>query len=480
MHMHDSSAARRQRRIATMLLVVLIAGAAGFAGGQWWITYRYPILKEPAFANLNHSYKEILSSYMGEAEGNSLVQGAAAGMVASLNDPYSVYYTGEQGKTFLQRYEDHFVGIGVEIRIEQGEFVINSTVKGAPAEKAGVQAEDRIIAIDGKAVEGQTLEDIVGITRGEEGTTLALTLFRPSSKETVELSITRGEVPVTTVSSELLEGGVGLVTISRFSESTAKEFQRAVDKLEQQGMKGLLLDLRGNPGGLLVQTIDIASILIPKDQPIVQVVYKDEDRHYTHRSSQQKEWTLPIVVLVDENSASSSEVLAAALQANGALLVGQKTFGKGVVQTFRQFQDESVLKLTEAQWRTPEGNWIHKEGVQPDIEVSLPDFAKLPALSMDLELKEGDYGKEVRTAQRMLNVLGYGAAAREGVFDAATTAAVKAFQQSEELEADGVIRGGTVYRLHQRLAAKIVQEDTQQRRGVQELEARIGQEAGQQ
>ncbi len=479
MHMQYSSAARRQKRIVTMLLIVLIAGAAGFAGGQWWMGYRYPMLKEPAFANMNQSYNEIRNNYMGEFNSNSLIQGATAGMVSSLNDPYSVYYSGDQGKSFLQRYEDHFVGIGVEIRVEQGQFIINSTIKGAPAEKAGVQAEDRIIEIDGEAVAGKKLEDIVGITRGEEGTKLRLTLLRPAAGETVKLEVTRGEVPVTTVSSSLQGDGVGIVAISRFSESTAKEFQRAVDALEQQGMKGLLIDLRGNPGGLLMQTIDIASILIPKDKPIVQVVYKNEDRHYTHRSKQSKEWTLPVVVLIDENSASSSEVLAAALQANGAVLVGKKTFGKGVVQTFRQFKDESVLKLTEAQWRTPEGNWIHKEGVKPDIEVSLPDYTKLPGLSMELELKEGDYGKEVRTAQQMLSVLGYGKAAQEGIYDADTAAAVRAFQQSEGLEVDGVIRGGTVYRLHQRLAAKMEQEDTQRERGMKELEAHIRQEASQ-
>ncbi|MFC3788948.1 S41 family peptidase [Paenibacillus sp. GCM10012307] len=464
-----TSTERRQRIVVYMLLIAVLAGAAGFGAGQWWMKYRHPVLGQAAFDNLDRSYKEIVNNYMGDVDPESLIHGAVTGMVSSLNDPYSVYYTKEQGKSFLERYEDHFVGIGVVLRVDKGQFIINSTIEGAPAAGAGILADDRIVAIDGKPVDGKTLSDIISLTRGEEGTKVVLTLARASSPEPIEITVTRGEVPVTTVSSKMLDNGVGNITIARFAESTAKEFQQAADRLQEQGMKGLIIDLRANPGGLLQPAMEIASLLIPKDKVIVQVVYKNEQREYTHRSKQKQEWKLPLVVLIDENSASSSEVLAAALGANGAVLVGNKSFGKGIVQTFQQFADESVLKLTEAQWRTPDGSWIHKEGVKPDITVDMPEYAKLPLLHGETTFKQGDYGKEVRTIQHMLFALGSGPITQEGVYNADTTEAVKKFQRQEQLEADGIMSEGTAYRLQQRLAEKIEQEDPQSKKAIEEL-----------
>ncbi|WP_036709158.1 S41 family peptidase [Paenibacillus pinihumi] len=471
--MPHTSAARRQRIIVYMLIIAVLAGTAGFGAGQLWMKKRYPVLGEAAFDNLDRSYKEIVNNYMGDVDPESLIHGAVAGMVSSLNDPYSVYYTKEQGKSFLERYEDHFVGVGVVLRVDNGQFFIASTIEGAPAAGAGVLAEDRIVAIDGKSVAGKTLSDIITLTRGEEGTKVVLSLARASSPEPVDITVTRGEVPVTTVSSKMLGNGVGKIAISRFAESTAKEFEQAADSLQKQGMKGLLVDLRSNPGGLLQPAIEIASLLIPKDKVIVQVVYKNEQREFTHRSKQKKEWKLPVVVLIDENSASSSEVLSAALRANGAVLVGNKSFGKGIVQTFQQFADDSVLKLTEAQWRTPDGSWIHKEGVKPDIAVDMPEYANLPLLPAETTFKEGDYGKDVKTIQHMLNALGFGAITQEGVYNADTKEAVKRFQSEEQLEADGTVTEGTAYRLQQRLAAKIEQEDPQNKKAVEELRSLI-------
>ncbi|XEC93798.1 S41 family peptidase [Paenibacillus tarimensis] len=461
---------RRNRFIAYIIIAGIAAGLAGFAGGRWWMLSQYPMLRQPAFSNLDKTYKEVLNEYLNGAEAESLIHGAAEGMVASLKDPYSVYYTREKGSTYLERYVDHFVGIGIELRVENGDFIINSVMKEAPAEKAGLQPNDVVTAVDGNSLKGKTLADLISLTRGEEGTDVLLTIIRETMKEPFDVRITRAAVPVTTVTSGLLDGGIGSIRISRFAESTAKEFEQAVVGLKEQGMTGLLLDLRANSGGLLNPAIDIAGLIVPKNEIIVQVVYKDEKRKVTHRSKQKEPWTIPVVALIDESTASSAEVLAAALRTSAqAELVGVKTFGKGIVQTFIQFDDQSVLKLTEAQWKTPDDKWIHGQGIEPTIAVQMPEYASLPALPSDVNLSVGSYGQDVNTAERILKALGYPSEGREGIYDEAMEKAVRQFQVDERLDVEGIISGRTAYRLVERLRDKIMREDPQLKRGKELL-----------
>ena len=318
------------------------------------------------------------------------------------------------------------------------------------------------------------MQDLVNKTRGEKGTKVKVTIRRAGVAEPFDVTLVREEIPVTTVTSELLEGGIGKVQISRFAEGTGAEFDKAVDGLLAKGMKGLLLDLRANPGGLVTPTLAIADRLIPKDKVILEVVYKDESRKVTYRSKQEKPWNLPIVALIDESSASSAEVLAAALRDSaGAKLVGTKTFGKGVVQTFRQFKDGSVLKLTESQWRTPSGKWIHGQGIEPDVKAELPDYARLPVLPTDETLKEGSFGQDVKTAELMLEAVGYDAGEPEGVFDGRTAAAVERFQRDERLTPTGEISGRTAFKLMDRLRAKLQAEDPQTQAALKTLRAEM-------
>jgi len=243
-----------------------------------------------------------------------------------------------------------------------------------------------------------------------------------------------------------------------------------VDELLEQGMNGLLLDLRSNPGGLLSSTLEVASRLIPKDKVILEVVYKDDKRRITYTSKQDKVWNKPITVLIDESSASSAEVLAAALRDSaGAKLVGKKSFGKGVVQTFRPLADGSVLKLTESEWITPGGSRINNVGVVPDVEVGLPDYASLPALPTDEALKVGSLGQDVRTAELMLEAIGYDPGEPEGIYDERTAAAVERFQRDERLTPTGTISGRTAFLLMDRLRTKLREEDPQLREAVRTL-----------
>ncbi|MFF2888995.1 S41 family peptidase [Paenibacillus sp. NPDC057967] len=444
----------------------------GYIFGSLSVSMRYPILKEPTFKQFNASYTKILNDYLEGAEPEDLINGAARGMVASLEDPFSQYLVGEQGEAYTQSYEGEFYGIGANMRKEEEQYVITSVIKDTPAERGGVLAGDVILAVDGKEVKGLSFQELLGLVRGEEGSSVTLKIQRPSEEGPLDITLKRAPIPVHTVSAERLDDGVGHITISRFAENTAKEFKEELAKLEEEGpLKGLLLDMRSNPGGLLTSTIEIASVLIPKDKKILDVVYKNERQTVSFLSHQEKEWKVPITVLVNGQSASASEVMAAALKESaGAQVVGETTYGKGVVQAFREFPDGSVLSLTEAQWKTPGGTWINKQGVAPDYEVSLPEYAKVRPLATGSKMQKGSYGDNVITLQIMLRELGYGPLGKEGVFDEQTEAALKAFQSAEGLEATGVFNDKTGYRLVELLREKLAKEDTQLDKGIEVLQ----------
>lgn len=452
---------------AGALLCIVI----GFGIGVMWMGMRYPMLQEPTFKQFAFAYTKILNDYLDGAEPKQLINGAAEGMVASLGDPYSSYMSGEKGEAYTQSYEGQFYGIGAELRLEDGQFIITTVIKGAPAERGGLLPGDVVTAVDDVSINGKSFQELLSMIRGKEGTTITLKLNRAGEAEPIVVSLKREAIPVHTVTSELLEGNIGHITISRFAEKTAVEFKTELDKLqEKQPLNGLLLDLRSNPGGLLDPTMEIASLLIPKDKTILEVVYKNERSKISYKSKQEKEWKIPIAVLVNGQSASASEVLTAALKESaGAVVIGEKTYGKGVVQAFMPYPDGSVLSLTEAQWKTPGGKWINKEGVHPDIEVSLPDYANLRPLTLGSAMQLGSYGEDVKTLQKMLQALGFGPIYKEGLFDESTAAALLQFQISEKLEATGQFNDKTGYRLLELLRDKLHREDSQLLKGMEVL-----------
>ncbi|MBW7476573.1 peptidoglycan-binding protein [Paenibacillus oenotherae] len=470
-----SEKAVKQRKGVKIGLIIVAACVLGFIGGRVSVLIQYPIMQESTFRNLAYTYDEIMSNYLEGADAKELVDGAAEGMVASLEDPYSVYLIGDRGEKYVQSYSDHIVGIGVEIREQDGEFIIEEIIKGAPSEKAGLRAGDAIIEVDGKATKGIELADLKKLVQGEEGTTVKMTVRRERLTEPLDIMVKRGAVPVHTVTYEMMDNGVGQIVITRFAEKTGDEFNQALQSLTGKGMKALLIDLRGNPGGLLDPTIEIASHFVPKDEVIVQVVYKGEKRVITHKSEQKTPWTLPLAVLVDGHSASSSEVLTAALKATAhAEVIGEKTFGKGIVQNFRQLGDGSVLKLTEAQWRSADGQWIHKKGIEPTVPVAAPAYSMLPMLPSGLQLQQGNYGEQVETVQQMLQTLGYLANAEMGIYDAVTAEAVKQYQRDHSLPVTGMMNDKTAYKLTEQLAEKFKAADPQRIKALELLGNRNG------
>ncbi|MFC4776848.1 S41 family peptidase [Paenibacillus sp. GCM10023252] len=469
-----ASEAAKRRMVSIGMIAAIVIAALGFLGGKWWMEQRYPMLKEPVWQQFNASYHEIMNDYLEGAKPQDLINGAAVGMVESLEDPYSNYLVGEQGEAYTQGYEGRIFGVGAEVRLEDGQYMITSLTKGAPAERGGLMPEDVILEVDGTPLKDKTFQDLIGMLRGEEGTKVKLKLARAGQEEPYEVTLKREEIPIHTVTHEMLEDGIGHITISRFGEQTAEEFDEAIAALRKQGLKGLLLDMRSNPGGLLKPTIAIADKLIPKDKVILQVVYKNERQVITYKSKQREKWELPITVLVNGQSASASEVLTAALKESaGAKVIGETTYGKGIVQAFNQFKDGSVLSLTEAEWKTPGGTWIHKKGVVPDIKVTLPAYASLRPLPSGTPLKQGSFGEDVKTLQTMLGVLGYPSGPQEGLFDDTTTAALKRFQRDEGLTANGVLNDKTSYVLLSQLREQLKKDDSQLKRGEEELKSLI-------
>jgi carboxyl-terminal processing protease len=470
MHNYESRPAK-QRSGAIYAIGAVLLLVAGFALGMFFMSTRYPMIKEPLFKQVNDSYVHVLNDYLNDTTPEQLIQGAAVGMVDSLKDPYSHYLPGEKGKAYTDSYEGQFYGIGAEMRQEDGKVMVSHVIKETPAERSGMQPGDVIIAVDDVDVTGKSLQDLLGIVRGEEGTTIKIRVQRASEKEPLDFTMKRAAIPVHTVTSERLEDGIGLITISRFAEETGKEFKAELDKLKAEGeLKGLLLDLRSNPGGLLQSTTEIANILIPKDKKILDIVYKDERKIVSLTSKQKEKWTVPIVALVNGRSASASEVLASALKESaGATLVGEKTYGKGVVQGYKQYKDGSVISLTEAQWKTPGGTWINKQGVTPDHVVELPEYASLHQPPLGTELAKGSYGDEVKLLQGMLNTLGYGPSGQDGLFDAQTETALRKFQSENGLKSNGKFADATSHKLVEMLREKLGREDTQEQKAIELL-----------
>lgn len=304
-----------------------------------------------------------------------LFYGAITGMVDALEDPYSVYFDPISAASFNEELEGEYSGIGAEIGKEEDYIVVVAPLSGSPAESAGLLSGDYIVAVDGEDIIGATVDYAVSIIRGKANTEVVLTIVRNGFDSTLEIPITRSEIKINSVEWELRDDGIMYIQLSIFNEDTTSLFRQAAQEILTADAKGIILDLRNDPGGLLTEAINVAGFWIDND-PVVSQRIGDIIESYS-ASGFALLSDIPTVVLVDGGSASGSEILAGALQDyNLATLIGEQTFGKGSVQDYYEFDDGSALKVTTAEWLTPLGRSIDKVGITPDIivEYTIEDY----------------------------------------------------------------------------------------------------------
>ena len=310
------------------------------------------------------------SKYMGDITSGALLTGALKGTVGALDDPYSVYMDPKMYQDLMVSTKGSFSGVGMVLGMKDKLLTVVAPIEGTPAEKAGIKSGDRIVRIDAKETKDLSLDESVNMIRGPEGTQVTLSIRR-GTNDLRDYTLTRANIQIKTVSAKMLENDIGYVRLSTFNEHSDEELGEKLKELEEKGMKGLILDLRNNPGGVLETSIRVAKRFVPRG-PIVSVVRKDGTRETSYSELAAPRY--PLVVLINGGSASASEIVAGAVQDTGAgTLIGTKTFGKGSVQTVVRIDAESAVKFTIAKYYTPKDRSIHGIGIEPDVVVELPD-----------------------------------------------------------------------------------------------------------
>lgn len=350
------------------------------------------------YADQNSKFKDILEKlnqyYYEDFDEEALYTESYKGFVDAIGDPYTVYYTEDEFKSFTEGIDGTYEGIGAYVGYGEtkDELLIIAPMEGSPSEKAGLEALDRFITVDGVEVSGLTIEALVKLIKGEKGTEVIIEVERDN--ERIEAVVTREKIIVPTVSHEMLEDQMGYIRISGFDGVTYEQFIEAFNELEEQNQEGLIIDLRYNGGGLTHIVSQIANALLPEG-----IIYYTEDKDGEQnivKSDDKTQFDKPLVILVNGSSASASEILAGAVKdRDRGVIVGTTTFGKGLVQQPAFLEDGSALKITIAKYFTPNGNYIHGIGIEPDV------IAELPEIEEDEELPE-DYDPQLDVAKEEL------------------------------------------------------------------------------
>ena len=403
---------------------------------------------------------------------DDLINGALKGMAEATGDPYTNYLVNDETAAIDETMTGSFGGIGAELRSENNRVIISNTREGTPAQKIGLQENDAILKVNGEDMEGKSISYVVSKVRGEVGTDVTLTIQRGTQE--LEVKITRAKIAIETVKGTVdsTDSTIGHVQINSFAKNTAKEVEKAVTDLREKGVKKFIFDVRYNPGGLLDQAIMIANMFLDEGKTILNVENRDGQIKSYKASKDYGTFkiTEPYVLLVNEGSASASEILAAALKESAdAKLIGKKTYGKGTVQSVIEVGDNAELKYTIAKWLTPNKTWIHKTGIEPTEEVSMPDYYNITIIDTREVVKEGAVSDNVKTIETILKGLGYDVTA-DGYFDSKTTEAVKEFQKSKGLSETGQVDEKTGTALMSAIRDALKANDTQYKAAVKALQ----------
>ena len=343
---------------------IIVLGGAGVTKVE-----NSPLLDEKTVEKLNEIYQYMNIYYYEDYDIEDIQQSLLDGVVAGLEDPYSVYYTEEEYKDLIISTSGTYYGIGAGLNQDPDtmEVTITKVYRGTPAEEAGLKNNDKLLFVGDIDATSMEVSTLVQHIRGEEGTKVHMVIYRESTGERLEFDVERRNVELPSIEGEMLDGGIGYIQITDFQSKTDEQFQEMVEKLMLQGMEGLVIDLRANPGGLLASVVEMLDYVLPEGL----LTYVEDP--YGNRKEYRSDKNcimMPIVVLVDENSASASEIFAGAIKDyKYGTLVGKTTFGKGIVQNLIPLSDGDAIKLTTSKYFTPLGNYIHKVGIEPDVVV---------------------------------------------------------------------------------------------------------------
>jgi carboxyl-terminal processing protease len=303
---------------------------------------------------------------------DSMMEGAVQGLVDSLGDPYSVYFTPEENKSFREAIEGNFEGVGMEVGIANGVLTVVAPLKDTPAGRSGIMPGDIILEIDGETAAKLTVDEAVARIRGEVDTEVILNVFRPSTKEDIEIVMVRAVINIPVLETDIVDNDIFVITLYNFTGSIREDFDNAMTVFRQSRKTKLILDLRGNPGGYLSAAIDVSSYFLPKGTVVVKEDFGSNTRSLRSTGKGYDGREIDMIVLTNGGSASASEIVAGALSQHGvATIVGTKTFGKGSVQELISISGETSLKLTIARWLTPDDTSLSENGLNPDVEVEI-------------------------------------------------------------------------------------------------------------
>lgn len=338
---------------------------------------------------LNQIFSILDKYYVDDYNKDAAQDGMYYGLLDSLGDPYTSYMDKKTFTAFMEQTEGSYVGIGTVISIDKNDnkLVIVSPYENSPAAKAGILPGDKILTVDNIEASKNNYEQIISKLRGTQGTSVKIKIMRPSENKTFEVNVMREKINIPTVSQKIFNNNIGYIRITNFDRNTHKQFKQAYDQISKSNLKGLIIDLRNNPGGLLDTVVKIANELLPKGC-IVYTEDKAGNKKYAY--SDENYIKLPLAILVNGNSASASEVLSGAVKdLKRGVLIGQKTFGKGLVQNLFPLKDGSAIKVTIAKYYTPAGICINGKGIEPDYKIEMSEELtnKISILSLDEDLQ---------------------------------------------------------------------------------------------
>ena len=387
---------RKKKRGPVLVLFILLIAASlgiGFAAGK---LYQRPFAnagttnldKDQIVKKLGLLEQFVNGYYLDEVDQDKMRDGIYKGYISGLNDRYAEYYTEDSYKQLMEEDSGEYQGIGVTVTKDPstGYTLIEGVFKNTPAAEAGLEPGDYIISVNGRDTKDMELTEVVGEIKRKDKETAELKVFREGQE--LEFSVKKSKIEIDTVSYEMKDGKIGYIEVTQFIDNTAGKFSKAIDELTKQGMAGLIIDLRDNGGGLVDACVNMCSEFVPKGDLVVYIQDKNGGRS-DYKSNSDRSVDVPIVILINENTASASEIMTGCLRDYGkAKTVGTKTFGKGIVQNIFPLSDGTAVKFTVAKYYLPKGDCIHEQGIEPDVKVEMTDEEKKAALDSETADKQ--------------------------------------------------------------------------------------------